>query len=298
MTDDVSPEQARAARRSHLADLARNRAVAAAAADEIGLRIAGLPVVLRVADRRFAERLGSAFRRFLAPMQEPALAVDVGIDEQAAIWRDPSPEPRVRSEDGLLLVEHRDFAATLASDGSRIALVQPRRTISTENGLRVLLALALLRRGGLLLHAAGVIGRGRATALFGGSGSGKSTAARLARGRPLLGDDLVAVTCTADGWFAHATPFGGGAARRRAARAARLGSLLRLRHGAAFELRPLAPAAAVGELLRSTVLPAASSSDRALALERCAELEAAVGVRELRFPVDNGLWRFLRERGV
>ena len=38
---------------------------------------------------------------------------------------------------------HRDFAVVLAEDASRVAPRQPRRTPSTENGLRVLLALAL-----------------------------------------------------------------------------------------------------------------------------------------------------------
>jgi hypothetical protein len=286
----------RAARRARAASLAA--AGHGAVAEEIALRIAAVPIALRVGDRRFAARLRSAFGPFLAPIEDDAVAVEVGLDGETAIWRDPSAEPRVEARGELLLVEHRDFAGVLAAGASRMMLVQPRRTLSTENALRVLLGLALVRRGGLLLHAAGVVRRSGATVLFGPSGSGKSTVARLARGRPVLGDDLVALTRTAEGWVAHATPFGGGAARRRPARSAPLGSLLRLRHWPAFELRPLAPASAVAELLRSTVLPAASPADRALALERAAALEAAVGVRELRFPVDHGLWRFLSERDV
>jgi hypothetical protein len=179
-----------------------------------------------------------------------------------------------------------------------MVVAQPRRVISTENALRVLLALALARRGGLLLHAAGVVRGSGATVLFGRSGSGKSTAARLARGRPVLGDDLVALTRGDDGWRVHSAPFGGYAARRRRARSAPLRGLLRLRHGPAFELRPLGPAAAVSELLQSTVLPAAEPRDRAAALALCADLASAAEVRELCFPVDHALWRWLGERGL
>jgi hypothetical protein len=296
--DPVSPEPARAARR------ARADALAAAWPGEdgdgevIGLGIASVPIALRVGDAGFADRLRAAFGRFAGPLGPGAVPVAVGLDGRSALWRDGSAEPRVAARGALLLVEHRDFAGVLAADASRMAVRQPRRTLSTENALRVLLALALLRRGGLLLHAAGVVRPPGATILFGRSGSGKSTVARLARGRPLLGDDLVALTPGRDGWIAHATPFGGGAARRRRARSARLGALLRLRHGPELELRRLAPARGVAELLQSTVLPAAGPSDRAAALERCAELATALGVRELRFPIDHGLWRFLRERGV
>jgi hypothetical protein len=224
--------------------------------------------------------------------------VHVRLDRPSAIWRDDSAEPRIDERDDALLVEHRDFVATMRSDATGMTVLQPRRVISTENALRVLLATALARRGGLLLHAAGVVQDGAATVLFGRSGSGKSTSARLARGRPVLGDDLVALTKEADGWRAHSTPFGGAAARRRRARGAPVRALLRLRHGAAFELRPLAPAAAAFELLQSTVLPAASVEDRLRALGACADLAEAADVRELRFVVDHALWRWLGERGV
>ena len=295
----IDPDRRRAARRE------RAEVLAAAWTGRVGLDtgavglcVASVPIALGIAEARFAERVRSAFGRFRGPVARDALAVEIELDAESALWRDPSAEPRVEARGGLLLIEHRDFAGVLSPDAGRMALRQPRRTLSTENALRVLLALALIRRGGLLLHAAGVVRSGRATVLFGRSGSGKSTVARLARGRPVLGDDLVALARTDDGWVAHATPFGGGAARRRASRSARLGSLLRLRHGSSFELRPLTPAAAVAELLQSTVLPAAWPDDRVLALERCAELAAALGVRELCFPVDHGLWRFLSERGV
>lgn len=265
----------------------------------LSLAIADVPIELRVSNTAFAGRLRSAFRGFeRRAAEEPGNVVEVRLHERPGIWRDESAEPRVSEADQLLLVEHRDFVGALAQDASRMSVLQPGRVLSTENALRVLLAAALTRRGGLLLHAAGVVQRGAATVLFGRSGSGKSTSARLARGRPVLGDDLVALTRDRDGWRAHSTPFGGPSARRRKARSAPLRSLLRLRHGATFELRAIGQAQAVSELLQSTVLPAATDEQRQRALGLCADLAEAVHVRELRFPVDHGLWRWLGERGV
>lgn len=259
-----------------------------------------MPIELRTDDAAFRARLAAAFGGFVAA-PEGGVATSrlaLRIDKTAAHWRDESAEPHADERLDDLWIEHRDFVARLAPDASAIAIVQPRRILSTENALRVLLALALARRGGVLLHAAGVIRGESATVLFGRSGSGKSTVARLARGRPVLGDDLVALTPEPGGWRAHSAPFGGRLGRRRRARSAPLHSLLRLRHGPTFALRPIAPAMAVSELLQSAVLPAAVDKDRAAALALCADLAGAVPVQELLFPVDHALWRWLGERGV
>lgn len=51
-----------------------------------------------------------------------------------------------------------------------------------ENFLRVLTALQVLDHGGLLVHGAGIVRRGRAHVFFGPSGSGKTTVLRLVLG--------------------------------------------------------------------------------------------------------------------
>ena len=258
--------------------------------------LAGLVVAIRADDPAIRTLMLRAFTPFSATSSgDPDARLDLRF-EPAAIWIDGSPEPRADVAGDVIRVEHRDFVGVIGAEGTQLVAVVPRDVLSIENALRVLYALLLIRHDGLLLHAAGVVREPGATVLFGRSGSGKTTAARLARGRPVLGDDLVALRRGPSGWCAHATPFGGLAARRRRARSAPLRELFRLRQGPAFEARPLAAARGVAELLQSAVLPAALPADRVLALERCGALLAEVGVQELVFPLDNGLWRWLDGR--
>lgn len=263
----------------------------------LNVRIADVVVAVRSDDAPSLARIVRALRPFLVSRAAaPDARLDLRVDRTPGIWADESPEPRATLADGVINVEHRDFVGVLSVEGDHMVVVHPRHMLAVENALRVLYALLLVRNGGVLLHAAGVVREPGASVLFGRSGSGKTTVARMARGRALLGDDLVALRRTHRGWVACSTPFGGEHARTRRNRAAGLSELLRLRHGDHFEARPMAAARGVAALLQSVVLPASIGEDRRLALERCLELQREVGVQELTFPLDNGLWRWLDGR--
>ncbi len=80
-----------------------------------------------------------------------------------------------------------------------------------ENTLRVMAAYRLFEGGGLLLHSAGVVSRGRAYLFVGRSGAGKTTFARrsLAEGREVLSDDLNAVVAERGELRVRQVPFAG-----------------------------------------------------------------------------------------
>jgi len=123
-----------------------------------------------------------------------------------------------------------------------------------EFPLDELLFLRLLSsRGGIELHAAGIIApSGRGYLFAGQSGDGKSTTARLWQdraGTTVLSDDRVIVRRESDGaWWMHGTPWHGEAELAAAARAP-LAALLLLGRGTSNALEPIGPAAAVAELL-------------------------------------------------
>jgi hypothetical protein len=70
------------------------------------------------------------------------------------------------------------------------------------------LSFSLLSRGSEPLHATAVVVNGEAIAFLGDCGYGKSTlgAAFLARGFPILTDDVLTLEARAERWFAHAGP--------------------------------------------------------------------------------------------
>ncbi len=80
-----------------------------------------------------------------------------------------------------------------------------------ENTLRVMAAYRLFEQGGLLLHSAGVVSKGRAYLFVGRSGAGKTTFARrsLAEGREVLSDDLNAVVLERGELRVRQVPFAG-----------------------------------------------------------------------------------------
>jgi hypothetical protein len=103
--------------------------------------------------------------------------------------------------------------AEVSDDGSGTVslLARPGQTpyYTLHNLLRGCLAWRLPRRGGALLHAAGLVVNGRAFLLLGPSGSGKTTWARIGSeaGATVVGDDLVLLDGSGSVLEALGSPF-------------------------------------------------------------------------------------------
>lgn len=109
--------------------------------------------------------------------------------------------------------------------------------------LRTLLAIVLLRQGGFLLHAAGLLKGERSYVFCGPTQSGKTTiATHLANGHLVLSDETTAIRPTSFGYSAYSTPFPGDMNRVFVNRGARMDSLFFIRKGNEFSRRPLSPA--------------------------------------------------------
>ncbi len=266
------------------------------------LMIAGGTYAVSITDERFRARIMKSFAAYIVEQAE-AISVHlyIHLSDCVSIWRDDSPEPR-RSSEGVDLfesieVEHRDFVARFAADGRSARVGCPRSVRSIENALRVAVSLTLARSNGVLLHGAGIARGTGASVFFGRSGSGKSTIALLARGRAVLGDDLIALREIERTWYVCSTPFSGSVGRRRPPRVLPLRGLFRLRQGEKFQCVPMSPSRGVAELMQSVVLPVASPDDARIVFERCLELQDSSGVHELTFRIDRGLWRWLDGSG-
>ena len=110
-------------------------------------------------------------------------------------------------------------------------------------------ALHAFDRGALIFHAAGIVHEGVAYAFFGHSGSGKTTVARLSKGKPVLNDDLLFIGPADSGYKVWATPFG---KRRSQVLTASLRALLRLQQAHKDRLEPMPRGIALGELVANS----------------------------------------------
>lgn len=155
----------------------------------------------------------SAYVRARGPA--PALCVRVEDDERSmtpgrfmegSLRIDPFDEGVViRADEG-----HLEQPASGLTVVARLAQGdRGRRFWGLVNLTLAAISMRLQRRGGGVLHAAGVIVGGRAFLLVGPSGAGKTTWARSAAeaGLPVLSDDCVLIDMTDDGPVALGSPF-------------------------------------------------------------------------------------------
>jgi hypothetical protein len=159
--------------------------------------------------------------------------------------------------------------------------------------VRVACALQAFTRGGLLFHAAGIVHKDLGYGMFGLSGSGKTTAAKLSAPDPILNDDLVLLWPDAEaahGWRIEATPFG---KRRGDVTRAPLRSLLLLVKDTEIFLEPLSRAQSLGELIANTPVLSSDAAWLPQAMARWEDVMTDVPVYALHFRRDVSFWEVL-----
>lgn len=185
------------------------------------LRIGPLCFVLEGLSDDQENMLAKRFRPFVdGSVEAPAADLTVrfvraGVDAFLAAPRGEAEHYRMgrRAEGSRIALWSYEFAGTadIARGRAELALVDaggPLFERGSENFLRVLTALQILRHGGLLVHGAGVVRRGLAHVFFGPSGSGKTTVTHLSPGETILSDDLTLIVKADKSFAAAGIPFG------------------------------------------------------------------------------------------
>ena len=268
----------------------------------LSLAIGGTRLVLDLAALPVARRdaVHARYAAFAArPDPGAAIAVQVRLRGGRPFlpWDARTPLPLVTRRIGARLVFVAPQEAGWLDPATRQARLVLRGQGTVENFLRVVTAWSALEQGGLLLHACGVVRRGRAFVFFGASGVGKSTVAGLSRAWTVLSDDLVLVEPAATGYEAGGVPFRGSAwdAPRVNARAP-LAGLYALRQAPAHALRDLPLAEATARLAASAPFVAQCATAATALLATCAGLAGQVPVRELSFCRDGLFWEVIDGR--
>jgi len=244
------------------------------ASESLFLDIAGIRFALHGLSFPLASALRDRFLVFLAesPSATPDLSVTVLPSEIEQYLPSPSEggpltyQLLTEFREGRLHLRSYCFEGALDLPGrnAEIRLCAGRRGAagsaepmeppprSVENFLRVALSWKAVDRGGLLLHASGVVRAGRAYLFFGPSGAGKTTIARLSPEELLLNDDCILILPEADGFTASGVPFKGAEdAGARDAGSFPIAGLFRLVQAPVPACSRLAPARGASEILSS-----------------------------------------------
>ncbi len=272
--------------------------------------VAGL--VIGVETRRSGARLdcGPGSRPFLVSNRTEDLQLEVDWQEldlrpegrllfdSGGVWRafGTESETVLRFHDASAgAFPYKEARLEAETSRGRVLLdpraLPPDRTVDPlEYPLDELLFQRLLAgRGGLELHAAGVVApSGRGYLFAGRSGDGKTTTARLWQqltGATVLSDDRIVLTRDATAWRMHGTPWHGEAELALPA-SAPLAGVFVLARGEKSTLLPMSPAAAVAALLARSFPPFHDAAATARLVQRLETLVHEVGCHLFPFLPD------------
>lgn len=251
------------------------------------LDIADFPIALVFPPCALAGTARTRYRAFVRDSR-PRLTLQVALLPVGRRGRRPRPVVSELPDGRLLLLRRGDFRVE----------IDPRRgtgrgdlrdqIVSLDNLIRVLHATLLVRRRGLLAHAAALITRSGAWVFPGRSGSGKSTVSRLAGRRRALTDELAAVRRQGRRWLAMGTPFWGEfrAGHQRRTVPLRGLAFFRRRRGGRRPppgCRPIPPDDAARRLMRVVMFFSDGLDDHGRLLATIRDLVTSVPVVELGF---------------
>lgn len=282
-------------------------------ANAVRLRIAGVGVAVRCADLRILAYRDAAHAFFLEKDPSPGppdmeVVLEVGPLPDLAGFRPifDSGNSWSMSTDGQeTCIELRDrtdrqsaWVARFNPEVTRVVVHCGESLIRREQGGvlnpfaypldQLLLMYRLATRGGLVVHAAGIVSGGKGYAFPGRSGAGKSTLSRLLQqsgGADLLSDDRVILSGSAEAWAIHGTPWPGEAGIA-ANRSAPLSGIVFIAHGQANRVVKINSGAALEKLLPLASIPWFDPRSLPGALRGCERLLAAVPAFELTFRPD------------
>ena len=165
---------------------------------EIEISIADIPTHLVLVDLpdEVQDKLNRDYSSFMVSQSEKAMSVAISYQEGEPFLPLLPGDWQVQTSLSGENVSYKSYFEQgwfNLKTGHGELLLRPLGGI--ENFLRVLYAWRCLDHDAILLHASGVIHKGRGFVFFGPSTSGKTTITRFSKGMTILSDDLVIIGC-------------------------------------------------------------------------------------------------------
>jgi len=161
--------------------------------------------------------------------------------------------------------------------------------------LRNVVTYDIIKRGGMVMHASGVVREERAYVFPGRSGCGKSTIARLSVDDTVLSQEFIGILPASDGWRACGLPYAEDAEfTRRSGASHPLAAVLLPVQDKRHELRPLEAVQALAMLFN---MPAGMNLpiQYACTLNRYGRLVETARCYTMHFLPDAGFWHEIRK---
>jgi len=267
--------------------------------------IAGWRVQIGCRPMDLAGAIADRYANFITT-EPPDLIADIvwenQVDTDSAL-PDTLPAIKVLADRRGFQLDGPGFSATIDDTLTAASLVidgiDPMEAV--ECFARVVYALLAQQRGGLLLHAAGLLveredgGAGQVNLFFGQSGSGKSTVVKLSPQAKVLNDELVLLRPTDAGWIACGTPFWNREATGRQAEMVRgtVAGLYKLVQDTDVFVEPLTGATAIAELVANCPVVNSTSTLLPEVLALCRRLARELPAYRLHFRQAPDFWDLL-----
>lgn len=260
--------------------------------------IAGIPAALCVEDVSLSPRLEERYKAF-ACEKTPEFKVYIKT-LSTPVSQNFMAEVMFRYESGgnKIAFDIPGFYGDIDLGGGKANLFTSANQVveTTDYLLRVIFALIVFIKGGILFHGAGIIRNGETYLFFGHSGSGKSTVARLSPNDIVINDDLVVLMPQEDGWAVYATPFWNPTQVRPVPTSAPLEGLYRLVQDKKVYLEPLGTGQGLAELISNIpVIPDNPFLNMEL-FSRCRDLLEKIPAFRLHFLPDDSFWQVILTR--
>ena len=254
--------------------------------------IGGLGVSIVCPFEEFTSRLAVRYRHF-SPATKIHVSSHVRLDNDLCDTEVISQQITFKDEALLINTGRMKGIVNIEIGQGEIYLPQELPVEEFEYYLRAVYSILGFWHGGVLLHSAGVVRRGKAYLFFGHSGSGKTTITNYSKGDGLLSDDLVLVLPDNGQWIAHATPFWNPGWGEVKPVSAPVHSLFRLVQNESVFVQAMGRSEAIAELIASVpVIPVNDKLAESL-IVRCLRLINDVRVVRLHFREDPSFWEVI-----
>ena len=255
------------------------------------ISVAQLPIRLAFKGERLFSRIKKTYGRFLT-----AAPADLSLDVETI---DPeklrqSFGPGLRSPELFVSNEEGAFRGNLRlkDKKGRILVSKENSENFLSNFIRSLYCYLIYQSGGILLHAAVIIRKGKAWIFFGPSGSGKTTLTKLSKDHVVLNDDLAVVKNTKKQFSVFATPWADSNLKNhRPHKPFQVAGLFKLVQDKDVYLEKLGPATSVAEAFTYLVGIEKTPEIYTQLLTRYAELIRKVPCYRLHFRKDDSFWK-------